>query len=193
MNYQKTITKEEIAKMPMEVFSGQIVVVNTHTALINALAYLSSFAEIGFDTETRPCFTKNTYHKMSLMQLSTNHACFLIRLNQFSTMPRPLVTFLRNKKIKKIGLSLRDDFIGLNCLAKVSRDSFLDLQDYVGSFGIEELGLQKIYAILFSKRISKSQQRSNWDATCLSKPQIHYAAIDAWSCLRIYQFLEQSK
>lgn len=194
MNFQNTISKEDIAKMPMEVFTGQIVIVNTKEALKEALSYLSSHTEIGFDTETRPCFTKNTFHKMSLMQLSTIHTCFLIRLNKFSMLPRRLESFLRNKKIKKIGLSLVDDFNGLNCLTNnVSPDSFLDLQKYVGQYGIEELGLQKIYAILFGKRISKSQQRSNWDAAFLSKPQIMYAAIDAWACLRIYQFLEQSK
>jgi len=193
MIFQKTISKEDIAKMPREVFTGKIIVVNTKAELLEALSYLSSYTEIGFDTETRPCFTKDTYHKMSLIQLSGNDTCFLIRLNKFSMFPRKLESFLKNKKIKKIGLSLRDDFNGLRALIKIPPDSFVDLQNYVGQFGIEELGLQKIYAILFNKKISKSKQKSNWDATFLTKPQMHYAALDAWSCLRIYQYLEQSK
>ena len=189
MDFQKTITKEDIAMMPREVFPGKIIVVDNKTELTKALSYLSSFAEIGFDTETRPCFTKNTYHKMSLIQLSGNHTCFLIRLNKFNSIPRKLVSFLNNQKIKKIGLSLRDDFNGLNRLVKIYPDSFIDLQTFVSRFGIEELGLQKIYAILFNKKISKSKQKSNWDSAFLTKPQMHYAALDAWSCLRIYQFL----
>ena len=193
MDFQKTIDKEEMAKMPREVFPGQIVVVNTEKALMHAIAELSSYTEIGFDTETRPNFTKDTHHKISLMQLSTNHTCFLIRLNHFKKMPPKLKSFLKNKEIKKIGLSLRDDFNGLQHLTTISPDSFIDLQDYVGQFGIEELSLRKIYAIVFGKRISKSKQKSNWDLPVLSKPQMLYAALDAWSCLHIYQHLEQSK
>jgi len=193
MRFQKTISKEEIAKMQREAFSGQIVVVNTKEELIKALSYLSSYTEIGFDTETRPCFSKNTRNKTALIQLSTNDTCFLIRLNKFNKIPSQLESFLRSKEIKKIGLSLRDDFNGLLRLINITPESFIDLQNYVGQFGIEELGLQKIYAILFQKRISKSQQRSNWEIALLSKPQMLYAALDAWSCLQIYQYLELSK
>ena len=193
MIFQKTIDSEEMVKMPREVFPGQIVIVETETALVNALSELSSCTEIGFDTETRPCFIKNTYHKMSLIQLSNNDTCFLIRLNKFKKIPPLLISFLKNKEIKKIGLSLRDDFNGLLRLIKISTDSFIDLQDYVCRFGIEELSLRKIYAILFGKRISKSKQKSNWDTPVLSKSQMNYAALDAWSCLRIYQYLEKLK
>ena len=193
MDFQKTISKEDIATLPREKFPGKIVVVNTKTELTKALSFLSAFTEIGFDTETRPCFVKNTIHKMSLIQLSAIDTCFLIRLNKFNRIPRMLESFLKNKNIKKIGLSLRDDFNGLRRLIRITPESFVDLQHVVGRFGIEELGLQKIYAILFGKRISKSKQKSNWDAEFLTKPQVQYAALDAWACLRIYQYLEQSK
>ena len=49
--------------------------------------------------------------------------------------------------------------------------------------------LQKIYAILFDMKISKSQQLSNWDAETLTEAQTSYAAIDAWACIRIYRRL----
>ena len=126
------------------------------------------------------------------MQLSSEDTCFLIRLNKFKKFPKKLETFLKNKNVKKIGLSLRDDFNGLHYLTKVSPDNFIDLQDYVSQFGIEELSLRKIYAILFGKKISKSKQKSNWEADFLSQSQMRYAALDAWSCLHIYQFLERS-
>ena len=193
MTFKTTITKEEIAKMPREVFPGRIVVVDTKEGLTEALTYLSSFPEIGFDTETRPNFRKNSHHKMSLIQLSVDDVCFLIRLNKFRKIPRMLETFLKNKDIRKVGLSLRDDFNGLQGLTKISPHNFIDLQQHVQQFGIDEMSLQKIYAILFGKRISKSKQLSNWDAVILTEPQMRYAALDAWSCLRIYQFLKQSK
>ncbi|MDR2917160.1 MAG: 3'-5' exonuclease domain-containing protein 2 [Tannerella sp.] len=193
MNFTHAITKDAISQLPREVFPGDIVVVGTEKGLEDALLYLSSFAEVGFDTETRPSFSKKTHYKMSLMQLSSDSKCFLIRLNKFKKMPVSLELFLKNEKVKKIGLSLRDDFHGLNGLTKISPSHFIDLQQYIVQFGIEDMSLQKIYAILFGKKISKRERLSNWEAEVLTESQQRYAALDAWSCLRIYQFLERSK
>ncbi|MDL2304539.1 3'-5' exonuclease domain-containing protein 2 [Bacteroides sp. OttesenSCG-928-D19] len=193
MNFIQGITKEAISQMPREVFPGRILVVDTESGLNEALQHLSSFDEIGFDTETRPSFSKKTHYKMSLMQLSGDDVCYLIRLNKFKTMPASLELFLKNEEVKKIGLSLRDDFHGLHNLTKVAPGNFIDLQQYVVQFGIEDMSLQKIYAILFAKKISKRERLSNWEAEVLTEAQQRYAALDAWSCLRIYQFLERSK
>ena len=193
MNFTNAITKEAISNMPREVFSGQIIVVDTEKKLDDALLQLSSLKEIGFDTETRPSFSKKTHFKMSLIQLSGDDICFLIRLNKLKKIPLSLEIFLKNEDIKKIGLSLRDDFHGLHSMTKISPCNFLDLQQYVVQFGIEDMSLQKIYAILFGKKISKRERLSNWDADTLTEAQQRYAALDAWSCLRIYQFLELQK
>jgi ribonuclease D len=193
MNFTHAITKDVISQMPREIFPGDIVVVDTEKGVEEALLYLSSSTEVGFDTETRPSFSKKTHYKMSLMQLSSDNTCFLIRLNKFKKMPVSLELFLKNEAIKKIGLSLRDDFHGLNSLTKISPGNFIDLQQYIVQFGIEEMSLQKIYAILFGKKISKRERLSNWEAKVLTESQQRYAALDAWSCLRIYQFLERSK
>ena len=193
MIFTHAITKESISKMPREIFPGRIIVVDTEEKLNEALLLLSSYTEIGFDTETRPSFSKNTHYKMSMIQLSGDDVCFLIRLNMLKKLPSSLETFLKNEDIKKIGLSLRDDFNGLHGLTTISPGNFIDLQKYVVSFGIEDMSLQKIYAILFGKRISKRARLSNWDAITLTESQQYYAALDAWSCLRIYHFLERSK
>lgn len=179
--------------MPREQFSGRIIVINREKELDKALQYLAAYTEVGFDTETRPSFSKKTHYKMSLIQLACDDTCFLIRLNRLKTVPASLEAFLKNEKIKKIGLSLRDDFHGLHGLTNISPGNFIDLQQYVGQFGIKDMSLQKIYAILFGKKISKRERLSNWDADILTESQQLYAALDAWSCLRIYQFLERSK
>ena len=193
MNFTHAITKEEMSQFPREVFPGSIVVVDTEEKLDEALRELSSITEIGFDTETRPSFSKKTHYNMSLIQLASEDTCYLIRLNKLKKIPASLEAFLKNKKIKKIGLSLRDDFHGLHYLTEISPSNFIDLQQYVVQFGIEDMSLQKIYAILFSKRISKRERLSNWEADVLTEAQQRYAALDAWSCLRIYKFLERSK
>ncbi|MDR0742884.1 MAG: 3'-5' exonuclease domain-containing protein 2 [Tannerella sp.] len=193
MNFTHAITKDAVSQMPREVFPGRIVVVENKTTLDKALSYLNTLTEIGFDTETRPSFSKRTRYKMSLMQLASNDICFLIRLNRFKKIPALLEAFLKNKEVKKIGLSLRDDFHGLHSLTNISPGNFIDLQAYVTQFGIEDMSLQKIYAILFGKKISKRERLSNWETDVLTESQQRYAALDAWACLRIYQFLECSR
>lgn len=190
--YTHTITKEEISLLEIEEFLGRIIVIDTESDADKAVSYLSQFEAVGFDTETRPSFKKGTRYKISLMQISTDEACFLFRLNRIG-IPQSLEDFLVNDKILKIGLSLRDDFDAIRKRADIKPANFLDLQNYVGQFGIEDASLQKIYAILFDKKISKGQRLSNWDADVLTEQQKKYAALDAWACLKIYNQLNQDK
>ena len=62
----------------------------------------------------------------------------------------------------------------------------VELQSMVRDYGIEEMSLQKIYAILFGLRISKAQRLSNWEAEELTEAQQQYAALDAWAVRQIY-------
>lgn len=190
--YSHSITKEKISLLEIEEFSGRIIVIDTEKDSEKAVSYLSGFETVGFDTETRPSFKKGTRYKISLMQISTDEACFLFRLNRIG-IPQSLENFLVNDKILKIGLSLRDDFGAMRKRTNIKPANFLDLQNYVGRFGIEDASLQKIYAILFDKKISKGQRLSNWDADVLTEQQKKYAALDAWACLRIYNQLNQAK
>ena len=95
--------------------------------------------------------------------------------------------------VLKIGLSLKDDFMMLRSRKDVHAEdgNWIELQDYVERFGIEDRSLQKIYANLFGQKISKSQRLSNWEAESLSESQISYAATDAWACVRIYNCLAE--
>jgi ribonuclease D len=190
MTYQSSISKESIASLPTVAFDGKITVVQSVVELESAVDFLSRHELIGFDTETKPAFTRGQIHKVALLQLSTDEICFLIRLNELG-LPQILVDLLNNTHIKKIGLSLRDDFKALRKRAPILADSFIDLQDVVLDYGIKDQSLQKIYAILFGKRISKSQRLSNWEATELTPAQQLYAATDAWACHQIYQKLKQ--
>lgn len=190
MTYQPSIKKESIAQLPTEAFDGKIIVVHSVEELEHAVDFLSRHPLIGFDTETKPSFSRGQIHKVALLQLSTDDICFLIRLNELG-LPQILVELLNNIDIKKVGLSLRDDFKALRRRAPIDADSFIDLQDVVLDYGIQDQSLQKIYAILFGKRISKSQRLSNWEATELTQAQQLYAATDAWACHQIYHKLKQ--
>jgi ribonuclease D len=185
-----TITKEEIAILPTEEYKGRVIVVEQKKDVNLAVEYLSKHPKVGFDTETRPSFKKGRHFKIALIQIATEDVCFLFRLNKIG-IPASLESFLSDTSILKIGLSLRDDFGAIRKRTNVELSNFLDLQDYVGQFGIEDASLQKIYAILFSKKISKGQRLTNWEADTLSESQKKYAALDAWACLLIYNQLNQ--
>lgn len=184
----QTITKEEISTLPVEEFAGRIIVIQTKAEADKAVEYLMKYDLVGFDTETRPSFKKGQYYKVSLIQISTDDTCFLFRLNYIG-FPESLKQFVSSPEVTKIGLSLRDDFGALRKRSSVEPVNFIDLQSIVGSYGIDAASLQKIYAILFKKKISKGQRLSNWEADVLTEPQKKYAALDAWACLTIYKHL----
>lgn len=183
------ISKEALANLPIEVFGGKIVVVDTLEKADLACDILSKESIIGFDTETKPSFKKGVNHKVALLQLSTDDTCFLFRLNVIGIPPR-VVDILNNENIKIIGLSLKDDFAALRKVASFSPNNFIELQALAKKYGIEDMSLQKVYGILFNKRITKGQRLTNWEASKLTEAQQMYAAIDAWACLRIYKELE---
>ena len=184
------IDKETINTMPRVMFNGSIKVVESLWDIEKAIFYLEKSSVLGIDTETRPSFKKGEVHLVSLLQLATDNVCYLIRLNKVGLTPS-VVKLLENPQILKIGLSLKDDFMMLQKRASFIPGGYIELQEYVSTFGIEEKSLQKIYAILFGEKISKVQRLSNWDTEHLTVAQQEYAAIDAWVCLKIYHKLEE--
>ena len=187
--YSANIEKSKINEMPVAQFGGRIITIDTVEATDKAMKALSGETVIGLDTETRPSFKKGVHHTVSLIQLSTADTCFLIRLNRVG-MPDSLMALLENKEIKKVGVSLHDDCQALNARRKFKAGGFIDLQNKVAEYGIEEKSLQKIFAIVFGQRISKSQQLTNWENDVLTDKQKMYAATDAWACLEIFKELE---
>ena len=177
--------------MPKVLFPGRIFVVYTESDAEKAVAYLKDQRIVGVDTETRPSFKRGTTHKVALLQISTQDTCFLFRLNRIG-MPDSLQEFLMSDTLK-IGLSLKDDFNSLRKRQDMrpDRGNWIELQEYVGKFGIEDRSLQKIYANLFGEKISKNQRLSNWEADVLSERQKFYAATDAWACVEIYNCLSE--
>ncbi len=182
------ISKEKIHELPIERFQGDIIVIDKVEDVAEAVDYLMQYETIGFDTETKPVFRKNVFRKVALMQLSTIDKCFLFRLNRIQ-YPDCLDALISSDDVKKVGLSLRDDFAALRKRSDCPPLNFVDLQTFVKDYGIKDMSLQKIYAILFNKKISKNQRLSNWEANTLKESQKMYAAIDAWACLKIYNHL----
>lgn len=184
-----TITKDEIAELNKVVYKGTIHIIDSTSKARSAIAHLRKQKIVGFDTETRPSFKKGVVRNMALMQIATFSECFLFRINTIG-IPEVLKEFLEDNSITKVGLSLKDDFGVLKrSYSDFTPNGFIEIQKVAEDFHIADKSLQKIYAILFNKRISKGQRLTNWEATILTEAQQEYAAIDALACLEIYQFL----
>ncbi len=191
ISFQKSITKEEINDLPLEAFEGEIVIIDSDEGLEEAVEYLKQFPVLGFDTETKPSFTKGSVNPVALLQLSSTEKSFLFRLNRIG-LPFPIIELLSNPEIIKVGAAIKDDIRGLQDITDFDGNSFLELQQYVSSFGIENFSLKKLAAIVLNIRISKRQQVSNWEAVELSQGQLRYAATDSWVSLEIYEALKAS-
>lgn len=183
-----TIPKEVLAQLPGATFDGEIRLIEDEGKLIEAIHYLNGQDTLGFDTETRPSFKKGMQNNVSLIQLATLDHAFLFRINK-TGLHDELVNLIENPDIKKIGVSLKDDFHNLSKIKEFEPANFIELQQYGKNFGIADNSLSKIYGIIFGKRICKGQRLTNWEAETLTETQQNYAALDAVACLQIYEHL----
>jgi len=185
---KKCISNDELAELPLSSFEGVIHVIEQPEDVELACEYLSRQTIIGFDTETRPAFKKGQIYPVSLLQLSTSDQAFLFRINKIG-LPNGLITILASPKILKMGVAIRDDIKILQRIVPFKPGGFIELQDLVKNYGIENFSLKKLSAIILGFRISKSARLSNWDAPELTEQQLIYGATDAWVSCEIYKQL----
>lgn len=178
--------KHDITDLLVASFQGRIVVITSAGETEKAVKFLLSQPILGVDTETRPSFRKGDNYKVALLQVSTEDICFLFRLNKTGMTPA-IIRLLENTDVPMIGLSWHDDILSLKRRTDFKPGRFIDLQNLVGQLGIEDLSLQKLYANIFGKKISKRQQLTNWDRDTLDDRQKLYAATDAWACIQLYK------
>jgi len=186
----KKLGKEQINSMPLIKYEGDIKVFSKKDNIQDAVDYLLTQKVIGFDTETRPTFTKGPLNAPSIMQLAGGDSVFIFQLGS-SRMFEKLSQVLSEKRITKCGVSVDRDLIELMYLSPFDPCSFIDLGDVARERDIPHHGLRGLAALLLKQRISKSSQTSDWSRRKLSAAQITYAATDAWISLELFKKLEQ--
>ena len=160
---------------------------------------IDCFAEaVGFDIEWKPQFKSKkkggVENKTAVLQLAVESSCLVCHFYYIRTPPKVLASVLSDEKISKIGSGILQDVAklkkdtGLKCIGLV------DTQKMAKSIGIPEsqkLGLKSLAKGLLGIEIEKpkSVAMSNWEKFPLTFRQIHYAALDAWIGLKIYQHL----
>lgn len=187
-HFAHRISKDLVHWMPLAGFEGEVIVVDSQDKIADAVRYLNRQKLLGVDTESRPSFKRGVHYPTALVQIATEERCYLFRLSQIG-MPKELAAVFSNPKICKVGLAFKDDLNGLRRLCYFVPKNCIDIQKIVGKYGILDLGLQKIFAICFGKKISKTQQLTNWENAVLTPEQARYASTDAWATLLIYKEL----
>ena len=186
------IAKDLVHWLPITQFEGEVFVVDRPEQVGDAVAYLKKQKMVGVDTESRPSFKRGVHYPTALLQIATEERCYLFRLTSIG-LPEEVTDLFADNGIVKVGLAFKDDLNGLRRLCDFKARNCLDPQSIVGRYGILDLGLQKIFAICFGKKISKSQQLTNWENAVLTPEQARYASTDAWATLLIYKELMQTE
>ena len=186
------IAKDLVHWLPITQFEGEVFVVDRPEQVEDAVAYLKQQKTVGVDTESRPSFKRGVHYPTALLQIATEERCYLFRLTSIG-LPKEITDLFADNGIVKVGLAFKDDLTGLRRLRDFKPRNCIDLQSIVGRYGILDLGLQKIFAICFGKKISKSQQLTNWENAVLTPEQARYASTDAWATLLIYKELMQTE
>ena len=182
------ISKEYLQLLPLAAFEGEVIVVDKPEMVEEAVTYLRTRKIIGVDTEARPSFQKGMHYATALVQIASHERCYLFRLTHIG-MPKSLADLFADAGICKVGLAFKDDINGLRRRRDFKPANCIDVQKIVPQYGILNLGLQKIFAICFGKKISKTQQLTNWENAHLTPEQARYASTDAWATLLIYEDL----
>ena len=181
----RTISREDMANLPIRRYQGRISVVAAPEELEEARSDLQSETVVGLDTETRPAFRKGESHLPCLVQVATARAVYLFQLRRTEVFP-VLAELLSDPRIVKAGISLKDDLRALKQVFPFSEQNMLDLGAVARSGGLGQTGVRNLAGILLGFRIPKGTKTSNWAVRELSHAQIAYAATDAWACRELY-------
>ena len=181
----RSISREDMAKLPIRRYEGRLCLVATPEDLELARSDLRSEAVVGLDTETRPAFKKGESHLPCLVQVATARAVYLFQLRRTEVFPL-LAELLSEPRIVKAGVSLADDLRALKRVLPFAEKNMLDLGLAARRSGFEQTGVRNLAGILLAFRIPKGTKTSNWAAPELSAAQITYAATDAWACRELF-------
>lgn len=183
---KEPISKEELQTLPLFNHSGRYELIETEAAALKAVEELKKSTLLGFDTETRPSFRKGEFYHVALLQLATHDCCYLFRLNKIPLM-KEIVEILKDEEIKKVGVAIRDDVIGLQKLSSFTPGGFIDLAEKTRISRSISLSLRSLCGMYLKQRLSKGAKVTNWEYPVLSEAQARYAANDAFVSLLIFE------
>jgi len=181
----RSISKEDLANLPIRRYEGKVSLVETSRELEQARVDIRQERVVGLDTETRPSFRKGEVHLPCLVQAATAQAVYLFQLSRLDVFPA-LVELLAKPQIIKTGVGLAYDLRQLKQVFPFTVENIVDLGVIARRRNLGQTGVRNLAGMLLGFRIPKGNRTSNWAAPRLSPAQINYAATDAWACRELY-------
>lgn len=165
---------------------------------INSLTWVSN-SVVGIDSEWRTSIGgKLEETKNSILQIACVEVIYIIDLlitQNRKELDIKLYQLFGNASIIKVGVALEGDMMKLKeshpdliCFQQPLK-SYLDLINvHKRMYKTDPGGLNNLCEIHLKFSLCKSEQKSNWELRPLRDSQLHYAALDAFICLKIYSY-----
>ena len=167
-----------------------VVLVTSPEAAAEARQVLLAQDVIGFDTESKPTFSKGELSGgPHLIQLATASRVYLFPVGPLPNLDG-MKSILESGRILKVGFGLDGDLAQLRSRLGIEARNMLDLSRALrNEAGKHSLGAKTAVAKYFGRRLQKSKRTttSNWANPQLTGRQILYAANDAQVALRVYR------
>ncbi|XP_051225274.1 3'-5' exonuclease-like [Lolium perenne] len=140
---------------------------------------------VGLDVEWRPSYSP-TQNPAALLQLCVYQRCLIFQLIHADYIPGSLLGFLMDSQFRFVGVGVDADADRLGRDYGLQVSNLEDLRGVAAEVtGIPELrqaGLITLARQVLGESIEKPQRirMGPWDASRLSREQVHYACIDAY-------------
>ena len=187
----RAISRADLNELPVRRYEGPVAFVDTPDILAAAAADIRSERVTGFDTETRPAFSKGESYLPSLVQVATAKCVYLFPLRLQETHA-VIAGLLQAPATVKAGVALAYDLRTLNQVFRFAEKSVIDLGVVAKRNDYEQTGVRNLAGIFLGYRIPKGAKTTNWAAPRLTPAQITYAATDAWVCGELYLQFEDA-
>lgn len=177
----------------MEPFAGlscdEILVPAGEEQFTTALAEIRSAGVVGFDTETKPVFTKGVVRTgPDIVQFATERRAFIFQLRRGESLGA-LAEILRAEDILKVGFDLREDRSLLRRKLGLEVKGVLDLGTVFRKRGYRDTtGVRAAVGIVLQRGFHKPKHvtTSDWSTARLTPKQLEYAANDAYAALMVW-------
>jgi len=185
-------SKEQIVQLPP--FEGlalnRIFLIKTLSQLKVAIEAIHSERFVGFDTESKPTWSKDAPRTgPHIIQLALSDCAYVIQA-PLGILAEPLRSIIESDHIVKVGFGLNSDRgplfrdLGLRLRTTVELSQVLRALHYK-----QKLGAKAAVAIVLGKNLPKlkSITTSNWALPKLTGRQLEYAANDAFAALSVFR------
>jgi ribonuclease D len=195
--YKTRPTKEEIAQLPP--FEGlpldRIELLQTAEQMAAAATEIAGERYIGFDTESKPIFTKDAVQDgPHVVQFALRDRAYVIQVSNGESHEL-LKAVLESPDIIKVGFGLKSDRSQLHHKLGIRIEGIVDLTQTLRKLRYKEaLGAKVAVAVVLGQRLQKSRTvtTSNWGAQQLSPSQLIYAANDAFAALAVFHAIGEA-